>query len=107
MRPAVKLQAAIAYPTPRGMMVFHSVNRSPGLASFYLRTFPLSQWLPRAFVSFTVTGIARNFHPIPLTFFILEERRASLRRYTGYSFVMYYYKRISVLRQLKAYIFYG
>jgi len=100
MRPAAMLPVTIAYPTPRGMMVFHSVNRSPGLASFYLRTFPLSQWLPRAFVSFTVTGIARNFHPIPLTLSIPEERRASLRRYTGYSFVISYYSLFHPCRQL-------
>jgi hypothetical protein len=69
-----------------------------------LRTFPLSQWFlaalrPHAFVGFTVTGIARKFHPIPMTFSIPEERRASLRRYTGYSFVIYDYKRISVRSQ--------
>ena len=39
-------------------------NRSPGLASFYWRTFPPEgQWLFRAFVRFTVTGIARKSHP--------------------------------------------
>ena len=73
--------------------MIHGVNKSPGLASFYLRTFPLSQWLPmaqgqHAFVRFTVTGIARNFHPIPMTPSIRGRRRASLRRYTGYSFVV-------------------
>ena len=56
------------------------------------RTFPLSQWLPlaiclRAFVSFTVTGIARKFHPIPMIVICSYNYRASLRRYTGYSFV--------------------
>ncbi len=33
-----------AYPTPRGSII-HGVNKSPGFASSYLRTFPLSQWL--------------------------------------------------------------
>jgi hypothetical protein len=78
------------------MMVFHSVNRSPGLASSYLRAFPLWQWLLRAFVSFTVTGIARKFHPIPLRPSIEKERRASLRRYTGYSFVYSTIRRIAL-----------
>ena len=42
-------------------------------------------------VRFTVTGIARNFHPIPVTH-PRRMRRASLRRYTGYSFVILYYR---------------
>ena len=47
----------------RGLFI-HGVNKSPGFASSYLHTFPHSQWLPnRAFVRFTVTGIARNSHP--------------------------------------------
>ena len=66
----------------------HGVNKSPGLASPYLRTFPLSQWFHRAFISITVTGIARKFHPIPSYGFI-KPYRALLRRYTGYSFVTY------------------
>jgi len=82
------------------MIGFHGVNSSPGLASFYLRAFPLlKQWLHRAFVSFTVTGIARNFHPHSLTAF-LQNRRTSLCRYTGYSFVDFHYKRFPWMRQL-------
>ena len=78
--------------------MIHGVNKSPGLASFYLRTFPPEQWLlwalcspPCAFVGFTVTGIARKLHPIPVT--PPRERRALLRRYTGYSFVAFIIKR--------------
>ena len=68
----MRLPVQIACPTPRGMMD-HGVNKSPGLASFYLRAFPPEQWLlwalcspPCAFVGVTVTGIARNLHPIPM-----------------------------------------
>ena len=40
------------------------VNRSPGLASSYLRTFPPGRAVATdAFVRFTVTGIARKLHP--------------------------------------------
>ena len=41
----------------------------------------------RAFVRFTVTGIAQNFHLCSYDALLPETRRASLRRYTGYSFV--------------------
>ena len=46
--------------------VFSCKNRSPGLASSYYGRLPIlkdSDFCP--FVSFTVTGIARKFHPIP------------------------------------------
>ena len=41
------------------------VNRSPGLASSYRSAFPSQKGTVAScsFVSFTVTGIARNFHP--------------------------------------------
>lgn len=86
-----KPPAFIAFPTPRGMIGFHGVNRSPGLASSYLRTFPpRGSGFYRAFVGFTVTGIARNSHPYshgaPLS---RRARRASLRRYAGCSFVLF------------------
>ena len=77
----------IAYPTPRGMVVSRckQVSRLGFYLLAHLPAFAVVSCC--AFVSFTVTGIARNFHPIPVTLSIPEERRASLRRYTGYSFV--------------------
>ena len=47
------------------------------------------QWLLRAFVRFTVTGIARKLHPCSHGAACLagKPRRASRRRSTGYSFV--------------------
>ena len=79
-------------PTPRGMMVLRckQVSRLGFYLLAHLPAFAVVSCC--AFVSFTVTGIARKFHPIPMTFSTPEERRASLRRYTGYSFVMYHYK---------------
>ena len=66
---------------------FSCINRSPGLASSYWDAFPrvFSQWLFRPFVRFTVTGVARNFHPYSLGW--LSPAGALIgRRCTRYSF---------------------
>jgi len=61
-------------------------NRSPGFASSYLDAFPLiRQWLMCPFVRFTVTGVARNFHPYSLGRLSLAGAFIR-RRCTRYSF---------------------
>ena len=59
------------------------------------------QWLLRAFVRFTVTGIARKLHPRSHGAACLagKPRRASRRRSTGYSFVKAIIARRTIQRQ--------
>lgn len=85
-KPAKFSASFIAYPTPRGMINSRckQVSRLCLILPAHLPAFAVASL--RAFVRFTVTGTARNSHPCSYDA-AFRPRRASLRRYTGYSFV--------------------
>ena len=57
---------SLADPVTQGITVIHGVNKSPGLASSSGTPSRPAAVVSSCLVSFTVTGLARKFHPIPM-----------------------------------------